>query len=931
MPGRFSMAHESRTSGYRRRPESAPDPSGQDAMTRAPTEVLFEVAARFSDALEPRAVTRVVMNEVMLAARAARCVAYELEPDGQHLRLLAQTGLSEERQQHLRRLHITDDYPLVRAVRTGEACWYRTYEEFVAAYPGLRAIAQASDDMHAVIALPLKVRGRVTGGLAFSFAQERDFHPEEKSFFGAVADLCAQALERAYLFESERHARADAEQAAEQTRALELIARRLSAAIHSSDVAAAVLEDGTGALKANTGGLWLIDEAADVLVRIGEVGFEGLLESSTRVFSVRGDAPVAMAFRTDAPVWLEDTADYEQKFPASLARIRAANKEVSAAACLPLRIGDRMLGALAFGFEGTRSFREADKTFMLILARHCAQALERARLFDEQQKARVRAEFLQSMTVSLAGTTKLSGVADIVLRGGTESFGADQAVVVVGDDATHLRVVVSRGLGQIDGRTLEPLSSAPISIAARTAHVVTYHGAQGGPLVDALAGGAPSVQAAIWAGFQAQAGVVGAIGFGFAATRRFSAAEQQFLAELSNVTSLAMARARLLESEEAARVRAEEALAQARAADRRKDEFLAMLGHELRNPLAPIATAVQLMKLRGEGDSRARDIIERQVQHMSRLLDDLMDVSRITRGRITLKQQRVDLMAVVRQAVEQTSALTEQKKQCVEIVGSSQLFVLGDPVRLAQVFSNLISNASKYSTPDSTIYIDAARHDDRAVLRVRDQGMGIAAELLPHVFDLFVQAPQAIARSGGGLGLGLAIVKTLVQMHGGSVDVESPGENLGSSFTIRLPVLVEPMPLRASDAVPERAHKVQTSKHRVLVVDDNEDAAELVVEALSMRGFETRSAFDGPSALKEAESFRPDIVVLDIGLPVMDGYELAERFVASQPRPRTLIALTGYGQSQDRARALAAGFDEHFVKPVELDRLLAFMQEHADA
>jgi PAS domain S-box-containing protein len=366
---------------------------------------------------------------------------------------------------------------------------------------------------------------------------------------------------------------------------------------------------------------------------------------------------------------------------------------------------------------------------------------------------------------------------------------------------------------------------------------------------------------------------------------------------------------------------------EAEQANRAKDEFLAMLGHELRNPLAPITTALQLMKLRADpATSKERTIIERQVDHLTRLVDDLLDVSRITGGKIELHRQRLELAAVVASAIEIASPLLEQRQHHLTVeVAPRGLLIDGDPVRLAQVVSNLLTNAAKYTEPGGYIAVNAAREGDQVVLRVKDNGIGIAADMLPRVFELFVQERQSIDRARGGLGLGLTIVRTLVKMHGGTVAVHSQGRGLGSEFTLRLPA-VESLAAAAPHQATLGKPPPRPDLRRVLVVDDNADAAELLSTMLEFLGHQTRVAHDGPAALKLVESFVPDFAVLDIGLPVMDGYELAQK-LRELPTLRALrlVALTGYGQEADRQRSAEAGFDAHLVKPIQIGLLEALL------
>ncbi|MBA3231612.1 MAG: response regulator [Acidobacteria bacterium] len=328
---------------------------------------------------------------------------------------------------------------------------------------------------------------------------------------------------------------------------------------------------------------------------------------------------------------------------------------------------------------------------------------------------------------------------------------------------------------------------------------------------------------------------------------------------------------------EKAHAEREELVRQLERASRAKDEFLAMLGHELRNPLSPILTALQLMRLRGvQGADRERTIIERQVRHVVRLVDDLLDVSRITRGKIALKRERLALAEVVARAIEQASPLIEQRRHRLRVDIPETLAVDGDGGRLAQVVANILTNAAKYSEPEGAIDVTAVRRGDEIRLRVRDTGVGVSAEMLPHVFGAFAQERQRSDRSQGGLGLGLAIVKSLVELHGGTVTLESEGVGRGAECIVRLPVssggsLPDGRRSTALVSVPPR------SGRRILLVDDNEDAAEMLAESLRGLGHVVELAFDGPSALHLATRFVPDVALLDLGLPVIDGYELANR------------------------------------------------------
>ncbi len=364
----------------------------------------------------------------------------------------------------------------------------------------------------------------------------------------------------------------------------------------------------------------------------------------------------------------------------------------------------------------------------------------------------------------------------------------------------------------------------------------------------------------------------------------------------------------------AAREQAERALQAGRA----KDEFLAMLGHELRNPLAPITTALELLKLKGAADSREYATIARQVAHLSRLVDDLLDISRLTRGLIELTRERIKLRDVITKAIEIARPLMARKAHALTVDLADDVQLDGDPVRLAQVFSNILNNAARYTPDGGHIAVRARRRGDRVEVRIQDDGIGIDADMLGKIFDLFVQGAGDVARSAGGLGIGLALVQSFVRLHGGEVAAYSEGRGRGSELVVELPVLEDGPARRPSSQATAVA---PIAARRILLVDDNVDAVEILAEVLQGLGHEVAVAHDGPSALAQLGRFQPEVAVLDVGLPVMDGYELARRVRAVVADCR-LIALTGYGQESDREHSAAAGFAVHLVKPVKLDLLL---------
>ena len=370
--------------------------------------------------------------------------------------------------------------------------------------------------------------------------------------------------------------------------------------------------------------------------------------------------------------------------------------------------------------------------------------------------------------------------------------------------------------------------------------------------------------------------------------------------------------------------RADAARAEAEAADRAKDEFLALLGHELRNPLAPALTAVHLMKQRGE-DSRERAVIERQIRHMARLVDDLLDVSRLRRGAIELRREPFDLADAVGRAVEMTSPIFTDKHHELVIEVPPGLIVDGDRIRIAQVVSNLLSNAAKYTEAHGRVVLEARQDYGEIVLECRDNGSGIAPELLPRVFELFVQGERGLDRRQGGLGLGLAVARMLVDRHGGSIEVASAGPKQGSTFVVRLPAALSSA-MRPGAEVP-LSPTSSARAGRVLVVDDNHDALVMLLDAFKQADIEAVGAETAKEAMDLAVAIQPDVAVLDIGLPDINGFDLA-RSLRALPGGAwiRLIAVTGYGREQDKAAARAAGFDAFFAKPVDMPTLLDAME-----
>ena len=408
---------------------------------------------------------------------------------------------------------------------------------------------------------------------------------------------------------------------------------------------------------------------------------------------------------------------------------------------------------------------------------------------------------------------------------------------------------------------------------------------------------------------------IGAIGAYWARYHEASPVELEVLLALGDSAALAIANARMIET--------------LRHSSRRKDELLSMLAHELRNPLAPIRNALHVLRLQSQGESevceRAREMMERQVQLLARIVDDLLDVAQINSGRVVLRSERLDLARVVRQSVEDRRSFLENAGLALELdLPQTPVWISGDALRLAQVLGNLLDNAGKFTPSGGRVSVRLATDDATrtAAVTLIDTGVGIEAEVLPHIFDVFTQGRQSLDRSQGGLGLGLSVARGLLDLHGGAIQASSEGPGRGAAFTCELPWEAEPPALAEGGTLGTAGRQPL----RVLVVEDNRDAAESLRMLLELFGYGVTLAHTGPDGVAAARALRPDVVLCDIGLPGMDGFTVADTLRKSPETATTrLIAVTGYGEEEDRRRALAAGFDVHLVKPVDPQTLLGYL------
>jgi signal transduction histidine kinase/integral membrane sensor domain MASE1/ActR/RegA family two-component response regulator len=534
-----------------------------------------------------------------------------------------------------------------------------------------------------------------------------------------------------------------------------------------------------------------------------------------------------------------------------------------------------------------------------------------------EERHRVLADIARSISASLDLDTVLQRIAD----GARTLCGSDRASILLRDERSDAMVPRARvglwptdydgptmrageGLGGLAMQTRRPLRTSSYQTDPRVQDGMRAIGERTGTV------------ALMVVPILAATEVVGLLYISNQSARAFGDDDEAISIRLAEEAAIAIQNARLFAREGAARAEAE-------AANRNKDEFLAMLSHELRNPLGAISSAIQVLDRATDPSmaARARVVIARQTQHLSRLVEDLLDVSRAITGKIVVRHEVVDLAAVAERVVASVAGQDAARAGDI-VLAASTVRVLGDTVRLEQVVHNLVENALKYTPPGGRVAVTVREEGGTAILAVEDSGVGIGAELLPHVFDLFVQADHSLDRTAGGLGIGLTLVRQIVELHGGKVDGFSAGVGRGSRFTVRLPATAGSP--QAPGAVPTRSDRRQ----RVLVVEDNNDARDMLCEVVRLLGHEAHNAVDGSSGVEMALRLLPDLTLVDIGLPGIDGYEVVRR-IRNDPRGQSLrlVALTGYGRRGDRERALASGYDDHLVKPVEPERLAAVLGE----
>jgi signal transduction histidine kinase/CheY-like chemotaxis protein len=879
-------------------------------------------------------VCRALLAEGVSSIGALAGGIFMLDEAGANLELAVAVSYPEPLADRYRLIPLSAQVPLVDTVKTATPIFLGSLDDYTARYSDY---AQAHPEIacKGFASLPLLVNGRCPGAVVLGFATPFEFTVERRAFAIALADQCANALERARRIDADRDLHRSAERAVQRVELLQAFTSALAQAITSADVIEAVVDLGMAATSALSGALWLTSAQGASVALARSAGALEPAPADLVLLPAEASARVPMldAMRGGAAVWIESRSQLEERYPAELAQ-RSVGVEESRA-YLPLFAQGRCIGGLMYGFERIHRFREDERAFLQVVAWYSAQALERARLYAAETAAKEQAEanqrrsdFLADVGMLLGASLDYANILSEVARAAVPRF-ADWCVFELVDQRLRGTPLVANHVDEAKigpllemRKRLRELGFGEGLAAVMRSGTSKLHAALPIEFVKAQLAFDPElvklatrvgVASSLVVPLSARGQVLGALLLSrLDSSRPYGERDLAMAEELGRRVGLAVDNARLYQ--------------EAREADRQKDEFLAMLSHELRNPLAPILAALELMELGGEpGHARERALISRHVRHVVRLVDDLLDVSRITRGKIQIERKPCELGGIIAAAVEMASPLIMERGQRLSVIAPERgLPVQADQARLTQAVANLLTNAAKYTGPAGTITVSAQEDGSEAVIRVRDSGAGIAQELLPHVFDLFVQGRSALDRAQGGLGIGLTVVKQVVSLHGGSVSAHSAGPGQGSEFVIRLPCAERAAraPARAAAAAAPTAAHSRQERGRVAVVDDNRDAAAMLAAVLARLGCSVQVAHDGASALALLPAFDPQLVLLDIGLPGMDGYELAHRLRETHASPALrIVAVTGYGQPSDRARSLEAGFDDHLVKPVSLARL----------
>jgi PAS domain S-box-containing protein len=822
---------------------------------------LLRITAAIADAVSDTEVFAALVDQVAETLEASSAGLWIVDDGVAGARLVRSRGYPEAARRYLAVLPLEGSpSPALDAIRTGEPLWFASQTALYARYPHLASFA-AGPRSYRVVCLPLLANRRTLGVLALTIEEAGEASDEEREFLLLVARYASQALERLRLLEAERRSRAEA--ALESSRLYEeTLAAQARAERSLAQLEAIVNSMTEGLLVASVDGKLLMYNSAALAIH----GYRDIDEVRRHIRVYRDVYVLHDLDGRELPV---------EEWPLE----RARRGDVFSG--MEVRVLRKDTGREWMASYGGAPVRDRDRSILwtiLTVRDITEQKRDEAALRRREQAFRTLAENIPAMVARF----------DRALR---HVYVNRHVELATGTPAAGFVGKTNRELGVPD-----ELCAAG---DARLRHVFDT----GTPIVMEFTLPSAAGPRICQAWFGPEFGPDGVVETALCITRDVT--EQK---ELENEL-----RRRMLELAEAAR---------------RKDDFLATLAHELRNPLAPIRNAVQVLKLKAPSDpklTRSFDVIDRQVTHMARLLEDLLDVSRISRDKLELRREAVAIHEVLEAAIETSRPMLDAGRHELRVHAPQEpIWVNGDPVRLAQIFSNLLNNAAKYTPSGGKIVVSVESEPNAVSVSVEDNGIGIEPDVLPSVFDIFTQAGAALGRSQGGIGIGLSLVKGLVALHGGTVRAMSEGTNRGSTFVVTLPTLR----LAGFETGTPNVVTPLERGYRVLVVDDNVDSAETIASLLEILGSEVKTAFDGAASLSLAEAFAPEVVLLDVGMPGMDGLEVCRR-LRREPwgRDAFVVAMTGWGSEEDRRRTRDAGFDAHLVKPIDSAALMKLLAE----
>jgi PAS domain S-box-containing protein len=857
-----------------------------EVRLRRRLEQLNELMQALSNALSKSEVAEIVVTRAMKLAAADTCTLYMLEPDGT-LALLGDRGVSADVLPAVQRITRDSDNPVMRTIRSRETLWAENFEQYVAQYPALAQRPSTGRRAHAFWSAPLVAEGASIGLLGMGFYAPRLFPPEERELVALLVKHCAQALRRAERLESER---ASLEVSDRLRSSFETTLRSIGDAVIATD---------------QSGHVTLMNHVAEELTGWPERDAKGqplrevfrILNEHTRAVV---ESPVDRVLREGVVVGLANhtvvlhrNGQRETPIDDSGAPIRGPGGGLDGVVLVFRDVSSKKREELQAAFLADASAALSESLdYRATLARVASMAVPKLADYCIVHLAAPDGS-LERVALAHADPIKLAEAIALSERYPLDVWREPSAPRA----ATS---ALSRWFAQISDDNLQAIARDPEHL--RALRGLSFSSSISVPLL--ARGQVLGMLALVWA----------------QPDKRYDADDVVFAENVAQRCAMTVDNMRLYAAEQRARQSAD-------LANRSKDEFLAIMGHELRNPLAPMVSAVHLMKLRQSGnEDKELAVLERQLRHMLRLLEDLLDLSRVVRDRVELTRRVVEIREVVASAVEVAAPLIHERQQQLTLeVPETGLCVDVDSVRIAQVLGNLLTNAAKYTERGGQIRVHAALSGDtRVAVSVQDNGIGIEPDLMPRLFELFSQGKQSIDRQLGGLGIGLAIASRLVKEHGGTLTAHSDGPKRGSRFTVELPRATRPA---EREPAPSPALTPARHKKRVLIVDDNEDSSELMALLIQKLGHDTCVALEGAQALALASEYQPEVVFLDIGLPGMNGFEVARR-MRQIPGCETIpiVAVTGYARESDRQEAAAAGFSEHFAKPIAFDRLRSVLE-----